>query len=57
MKEPINMEEAQTLFTDSGVWMRPYGKLLYIMPSYVMTSEELSIVVEVMKKYAQLQSK
>jgi adenosylmethionine-8-amino-7-oxononanoate aminotransferase len=41
-KQAINMGIAQKLLVDLGVWIRPFGKLIYIMPPYIIEPEELS---------------
>lgn len=41
LKEPVVMSEIQPLFVAEGVWVRPFGKLVYVMPPYVISSDEL----------------
>ncbi|NNE39199.1 MAG: adenosylmethionine--8-amino-7-oxononanoate transaminase [Gammaproteobacteria bacterium] len=40
--KPVNMLEITEKFIEQGVWIRPFGKLIYIMPPYVIKPEELS---------------
>jgi adenosylmethionine-8-amino-7-oxononanoate aminotransferase len=39
---PVNMPGIQKKFVESGVWVRPFGRLVYIMPPYVINDEDLS---------------
>lgn len=42
MREPVRMPEITQAFVDAGVWMRPFGKLVYTMPPYIISDEDLA---------------
>ena len=47
-ESPLDMKSVQEQLIENGVWLRPYGKLLYTMPPYVITDEELLIITKAM---------
>ncbi|WP_094751959.1 adenosylmethionine--8-amino-7-oxononanoate transaminase [Psychromonas sp. CD1] len=41
LKQNIDVAKVQKLFVEQGVWIRPFGKLIYIMPPYIITQGQL----------------
>lgn len=41
-RQPVDMAWMQKRFIEEGIWVRPFGRLVYIMPPYVISKEELS---------------
>ena len=42
LHHPVDMASIQKCFVDKGVWVRPFGRLVYLMPPFIITDEELS---------------
>ena len=38
---PVDMQTVQLQFVEAGVWVRPFGKLVYLMPPYVIEQSDL----------------
>lgn len=53
--QPVDMTVIQPMLVEAGVWVRPFGKLVYLMPPYVMdepTLQQLTkAVVDVLARY------
>lgn len=41
LKESVNQKVIQPMLVDEGVWVRPFGKLVYLMPPFVAQKEDL----------------
>jgi adenosylmethionine-8-amino-7-oxononanoate aminotransferase len=42
MREPVDVAALQKLFVERGVWIRPFGRLIYLMPPYVIDRADLT---------------
>lgn len=40
-RKPVDMASLQKIFVENGVWIRPFGRLVYIMPQYIISDDEL----------------
>ncbi|NAZ46312.1 adenosylmethionine--8-amino-7-oxononanoate transaminase [Vibrio toranzoniae] len=42
---PVDMEIIQTHFIEQGVWIRPFGRLIYMMPPFISKPEHIEQLV------------
>ncbi len=42
MKEPVDVGEFQKECVRRGVWIRPFGRNVYVMPPYIISDEDLT---------------
>ena len=48
LKQPVDMTRIQPMFVERGVWVRPFGKLVYTMPPYIMGEEDVAKLTSAM---------
>jgi adenosylmethionine-8-amino-7-oxononanoate aminotransferase len=44
MTSPVNLPKISSAFVSQGVWIRPFGNLIYIMPPYIISDDELEFL-------------
>lgn len=46
LKFNVDMQALQRQFVERGIWVRPFGKLVYVMPPYVISDAELNTLLQ-----------
>lgn len=41
LHQPVDMAQIQQQFVKAGIWVRPFGKLVYIMPPFIISEADL----------------
>jgi adenosylmethionine-8-amino-7-oxononanoate aminotransferase len=44
LHQPVDMKTIQPMFVEAGVWVRPFGKLVYLMPPYIVDEQDLEVL-------------
>ncbi len=53
LKTPLDLKTYQPLFVEEGVWVRPFSKLVYLMPPFIIEAEPLKKLAQGMKRVIQ----
>ena len=48
LHEPVHMPTVQPMFVEEGVWVRPFGKLVYVLPPFIINDADLSFLTKAM---------
>ncbi|MBN1656202.1 MAG: adenosylmethionine--8-amino-7-oxononanoate transaminase [Deltaproteobacteria bacterium] len=55
LAHPVRLPEVTQAFVDRGVWIRPFGRLVYTMPPFIIEEDDLekitSAIVEVVSRH------
>lgn len=47
----VDMAQAQRFFVERGVWIRPFGRLVYLMPPYIIDAADLAALTAALHSY------
>ncbi len=50
---PVNMSVIQALFVELGVWIRPFGRLIYLMPPYISNAKQIDALLDAIEMAVQ----
>jgi adenosylmethionine-8-amino-7-oxononanoate aminotransferase len=50
MHEPVDLRALTPRFVEAGIWLRPFGRLVYMMPPYVIEPAELSALTDAVRR-------
>lgn len=48
--QAIDLKSLQPKFVDAGVWVRPFNKLIYLMPPFIISAEQLDKLIDAVCK-------
>jgi adenosylmethionine-8-amino-7-oxononanoate aminotransferase len=48
--KPVDMRRVQPLFVEQGVWIRPFGRLVYVMPPFVIEQDDLALLTRAVRR-------
>jgi adenosylmethionine-8-amino-7-oxononanoate aminotransferase len=53
---PVDMKTMPRQFVERGVWVRPFGRLVYLMPPYIIAEEDLATLTAAVVSVVELQT-
>lgn len=56
LEQPVDMDQFQPALVEAGVWVRPFGRLVYVMPPYVINDADLATLCAAMVKVVEQQA-
>lgn len=55
MREPVDMRSIQPQFVEQGVWVRPFGRLIYLMPPFILDPNGVARLTQAVVEVVQMQ--
>ncbi|GAA5059126.1 adenosylmethionine--8-amino-7-oxononanoate transaminase [Nocardia callitridis] len=52
LDHPVDMSLATAAATEAGAWLRPFRNLIYTMPPFISTSEDIAVITRAMRAAA-----
>ncbi len=46
LDKPVDLQQVQALFVEQGVWVRPFGRLVYLMPPFIISEQDLKLLTQ-----------
>ncbi len=46
LRKPVELKTVQPMFVERGVWVRPFGRLVYLMPPYIIDMDDLAMLTQ-----------
>src|SRR5690606_7627696 len=50
LNDAVDSARLMPFFIEQGVWVRPFGKIVYLMPPYIITPAELTCLTTAVVK-------
>jgi adenosylmethionine-8-amino-7-oxononanoate aminotransferase len=50
MHAPVDLRALTPRFVEAGIWLRPFGRLVYMMPAYVIEPQDLSLLTGAVRR-------
>lgn len=50
LTEPVDMKKIQPRFVEEGAWVRPFGRLVYLMPAFIIEPSDLKLLTNIVTR-------